>query len=29
MPTTQNANPKNSSAFYMQAIVSFGVAAIP
>ncbi len=26
MPTTQNANPKNSSAFYMQAIVSFGVA---
>jgi hypothetical protein len=26
MPTTQNANPKNSGAFYMQAIVSFGVA---
>ena len=26
MPTTQNANPKNSSAFYMQATVSFGVA---
>ena len=26
MPTTQNANPKNTSAFYMQAIVSFGVA---
>ena len=26
MPTTQNANPKNSSAFYMQAVVAFGVA---
>ena len=26
MPTTQNANPKNSSAFYMQAIIAFGVA---
>src|SRR4029078_10482566 len=26
MPTTQNANPKNSGAFYMQATVSFGVA---
>lgn len=26
MPTTQNANPKNSSAFYAQAIIAFGVA---
>ena len=26
MSTSQNANPKNSGAFYMQAVVSFGVA---
>jgi hypothetical protein len=26
MATNQNANPKNSAAFYTQAIVSFGVA---
>jgi hypothetical protein len=26
MPTSQIPNPKNSSAFYMQATVSFGVA---
>ena len=26
MPTSQIANPKNTGAFYMQAIVSFGVA---
>jgi hypothetical protein len=26
MSTTQNANPKNTGAFYTQAIVSFGVA---
>ena len=26
MTTSQNTNPKNSSAFYMQAVISFGVA---
>ena len=26
MPNTQNQNPKNSGAFYMQAVISFGVA---
>ena len=26
MPTSANSNPKNSSAFFMQSVVSFGVA---